>query len=91
MPKIDTTQIPDFDSMTADEKVAALLGVEIPEKVDLSKYVPKETFDKKASEAADATKKLRAAATSGRSRRRSSPLSRFFRRIRERGCRELIS
>ena len=63
MPKIDTTQIENFDTMTAEEKVAALLGVDIPEKVDLSKYVAKETFDKKASEAAEATKKLRASAT----------------------------
>lgn len=53
MPNIDTSTIENFDSMTDAEKVAALLGVEIPEKVDLTKYVEKSVFDKKASEAAD--------------------------------------
>lgn len=63
MPKIDTSTIENFDSMTPEEKVTALLGIEIPEKIDLSKYVSKETFDRKASEAAEASKKLKAAAT----------------------------
>lgn len=62
MPKIDTSAIENFDSMTPEEKVTALLGIDIPEKIDLSKYVSKETFDKKASEAAEASKKLKAAA-----------------------------
>lgn len=61
MPKIDTSAIENFDAMTPEEKVTALLGIDIPEKIDLSKYVSKEMFDKKASEAAEASKKLKAA------------------------------
>ena len=58
MPKIDTASINGFDTMTAEEKVAALLGVEIPEQVNLSEYVKKSVFDAKASEAASLSKKL---------------------------------
>lgn len=58
MPKIDTASISGFDTMTAEEKVAALLGVEIPEQVNLSEYVKKSVFDAKASEAASLSKKL---------------------------------
>lgn len=63
MPKIDTSIIQNFDTMTPEQKVQALLGLEIPEKVDLSKYVTKEAFDKKASEAAENSRKLRAQMT----------------------------
>lgn len=56
---IDTSIIPDFDTMTAEQKVDALLGLEIPEKVDLSAYVKKTVFDAKASEAAELSKKLK--------------------------------
>lgn len=59
MPTIDTSSIADFDKMTAEQKLEALLKVEIPEKVDLSGYVSKETFDKKASEAANLSKQLK--------------------------------
>lgn len=59
MPSIDTSAIEGFDGMSADEKVAALLKLEIPEAVDMSKFVSKETFDKKASEAATLSKQLR--------------------------------
>ena len=59
MPKFDTSTIDGFDAMTAEEQVAALLGVDIPEAVDLSLYVSKETFDKKASEAASLSKRLK--------------------------------
>ena len=49
MPTIDTTTIEGFDAMSAEEKLAAVLQIEIPEKVDLTKYIAKSTFDKKAS------------------------------------------
>ena len=58
MPKIETASINGFDTMTAEEKVTALLGVEIPEQVNLSEYVKKSVFDAKASEAASLNKKL---------------------------------
>lgn len=51
MAKLDTSSIEGFDTMTAEQKLEALLSAEIPESVDLSKYVLKDTFDKKASEA----------------------------------------
>lgn len=60
MASIDTSTIEGFDSMTADEKVTALLGVQIPEAVDLSGYVKKEAFDTKATEAANLARQLRA-------------------------------
>lgn len=59
MPNIDTSTIEGFDSMTAEQKLDALLKVEIPEAVDMSKYVSKEVFDKKASEAAGLSKQLK--------------------------------
>ena len=59
MPNIDTTKIEGFEAMTDAEKVTALLGVEIPEAVDMSKWVSKEVFDKKASEAAGLSKQLK--------------------------------
>ena len=58
MPNIDTSTIEGFDSMSAEEKVKALLEVEVPEKFDQSKYVLKSVFDKKASETAELSKKL---------------------------------
>lgn len=59
MPTINTESIEGFESMTAEQKVEALLGVEIPERVDLSGYVKKSVFDAKASEAAELSKKLK--------------------------------
>lgn len=59
MPNIDTSKIEGFDGMTAEQKLDAVLKLEIPEAVDLTKYVSKETFDKKASEAASLSKQLR--------------------------------
>lgn len=56
MPTIDTTQISGFDGMTAEQKLDALMKFELP---DMSKFVSKETFDNKASEAADLSRKLR--------------------------------
>ena len=59
MATINTDSIAGFAEMTADQKVDALLKAEIPEAVDMSKYVPKDTFDKKASEAASLSKQLK--------------------------------
>ena len=59
MAGIDVSTIEGFEGMTPEQKVDALLKVEIPEAVDLSKYVSKEVFDKKASEAAGLSKQLK--------------------------------
>ena len=58
MPTIDTSTIEGFETMSDGDKLAALLKFEIPEKVDLSQYVSKATFDKTASELADKKKAL---------------------------------
>ena len=60
MPNIDTSTIEGFADMTAEQKVEALLGIEIPEKVDLTQFVPKSTADKWASELAEAKKREKA-------------------------------
>lgn len=59
MPTISTEGIEGFDSMTAEQKVEALLKVEVPEKVDLSGYIQKSQFDKVSSELAEAKKTLK--------------------------------
>ena len=59
MPNIDVSAIEGFEGMSAEQKVDALLKFEIPESVDMSKFVSKETFDKKASEAASLSKQLK--------------------------------
>ena len=59
MPTISTEGIEGFDSMTAEQKVEALLKVEVPEKIDLSGYVKKDLFDKTASELAEAKKTIK--------------------------------
>ena len=63
MANIDTSTIEGFDGMTADEKVTALLGLQIPDPVDLSGYVKKDVFDAKAAEAASLTRQLRTKTT----------------------------
>ena len=63
MPTISTEGIEGFDSMTAEQKVEALLKVEVPEKVDLAGYVKKDLFDKTASELAEAKKAAKAKMT----------------------------
>lgn len=57
MAKIDTSGIEGYAEMTAEEKLAALEGMEFPEP-DYSGYVKKDVFDKKASEAANYKKQL---------------------------------
>lgn len=59
MANIDVTTIQGFEGMTAEQKVEALLKVEIPERIDMSRYVSKETADKYASEAAEYKKQLK--------------------------------
>lgn len=59
MAQFDTSTIEGFDGMSAEQKLEALLKADIPDKVDLSLYVSKETFDKKASEAASLSKQLK--------------------------------
>lgn len=52
MATLDTSKIEKFAELTPEEQVKALLAMEIPDEVDLSKFVSKEIFDKKASELA---------------------------------------
>lgn len=59
MATIDTAKIEGFDKMTDQQKVQALLGVTIPEEVDMSKYVLKNQFDKTASDLAEAKRQLK--------------------------------
>lgn len=63
MPKIDTTTISGFESMTSDQKLAALLDMDIPERVDMSGFVTKAQFDKTASELAEAKRSLKSKMT----------------------------
>ena len=60
MAKIDTSKIDGFGDMTAEQKLSAILGLDVPDEVDMSLYVTKETADKYASEAAGLKKQLRA-------------------------------
>ena len=62
--KVDVKSIPDFDKMSAEDKVKALLGheIDVPE-TDMSGYVTKEVFDRKASEAAALSKQLKSKMT----------------------------
>lgn len=59
MPTISTDGIENFDSMTAEQKVEALLKVEIPEAVDLTGYVKKSLLDAKLSELAKVKDELK--------------------------------
>lgn len=59
MAKIDTSTIPNFDSLSDADKLKAIQELEIPEAFDPKKYVPKDTFDRKASEAAEYSRQLR--------------------------------
>ena len=59
MAVFDTSKIEGFDGMTAEQKLDAVLKFNLPDAPDMSLYVSKETFDKKASEAANLSKQLR--------------------------------
>lgn len=63
MPTIDVSTIEGFETMTADQKVEALLGLDVPEKIDLSGYVKKDLFDRTSSELAEAKKQIKAKMT----------------------------
>ena len=60
--KIDTTQIPNFDALPDDAKTA-ILGMEFADAPDMSRFVEKSVFDKKASEASELSKQLKAKMT----------------------------
>lgn len=57
MPKIDTSKIENYESMTAEEKLAALEAFDLPEP-DMSGYVRKDLYNKASSEAAKFKKQL---------------------------------
>lgn len=69
MANISTESIEGFEGMTPEEKVAALLKLDIPEEVDLSGYVKKSVFDAKAAEASDLSKKLKGKLTEDEQRK----------------------
>jgi hypothetical protein len=56
--KIDTNLIPNFDELPEEAK-AAILGMEFADAPDMSQFVAKAVFDKKASEAAELSKQLK--------------------------------
>lgn len=58
MASIDTSTIEGFDSFTAEQKVEALLKLDIPERVDMSGFVRKDLYDKAASDLSKAKKDL---------------------------------
>lgn len=58
MAKIDTTKIEGYDSMTAEEKLAALEAMDIDEP-DYTGWVKKDVFDKTSSDLAAYKKQLR--------------------------------
>lgn len=60
MGKLDTSTIQGFDTMSDADKVNALLGLDIPDRVDMSKYVSKQTFDTTSSQLAEAKRKIKA-------------------------------
>lgn len=59
MAQFDTSTIENFDNMTAEEKLDALLKADIPEQVDMSKYILKDQFDKKVSDLVSQNKNLK--------------------------------
>ena len=59
MARIDTSKISGYDKMTPEDKIKALEALTIPDEVDMTKFVRKEVFDKKASEASDLDKRLK--------------------------------
>lgn len=59
MAKIDVTKIDGYESMTAEEKLAALEGYDIPEP-DYTGYVKKDVLDKTLKEKGDLSKQLKA-------------------------------
>lgn len=68
MGKIDISKIEGYDSMSVEDKLAALEAYTIPDP-DYSGYVRKETFDKTASELAAKKKELKDRMTEEESRK----------------------
>lgn len=62
MAKIDVSKIEGYKEMTPEQKLAALEAYELADP-DYSGYVSKSVFDKKASEAAELSKQLKAKMT----------------------------
>lgn len=62
MAKIDITQIDGYESMTPEEKVAALEAYDVATP-DMTKFVPKSVYDKAASDAAAWKKKVKESQT----------------------------
>ena len=60
--KIDTSLIPNFDELP-DEAKEAILRMEFADAPDMSQFVAKSVFDKKASEAAELSKQLKSKMT----------------------------
>lgn len=56
--KIDTTQIPNFDALPDDAK-AAISAMEFADAPDMSLFVEKSVFDRKAAEAGELSRKLK--------------------------------
>ena len=69
MANISPESIAGFADMTPEQKVEAVLSVDIPEAVDLSGYVKKSVFDAKAAEASDLSKKLKGKMSEGEQRK----------------------
>lgn len=64
MAKIDLTKITGYsETLSADEKLALLGSIDIPEPADFSSYIEKSKFDKTASELAEAKRLLKAKMT----------------------------
>lgn len=61
--KISTDSIQGFADMSDADKVTALLGLDLPDPVDMSQFVDKKVFDAKATEAANLSKQLKAKMT----------------------------
>lgn len=60
--KIDTTKIPNFETLPQDVQ-DAITAMDFADMPDMSQFVSKTVFDKKASEAADLSKQLKAKMT----------------------------
>lgn len=58
MPKIDVSKIEGWDGLDTEARLKALMEFDIPENVDMSKFISKEAFDKTASECASWKKKF---------------------------------
>lgn len=58
MAKINTKNIEGYDTMSAEDKVKALEALNVPDEVDMSKFVRKDLFDRTASELAEKKREL---------------------------------